>query len=600
MIYRLGTIEVDPDNFLLKENGEAVAVEPLVFDLIVYLIKNRDRLITRRELFDEIWPGRVVSDTSLSNHIKSARKALRDDGQSQKFIKTVHGRGYRFVGDVQTVEPQPVRSDRKATGGRLLLIAAAIVFLAAIAGPLLLITPDRPIESIAVLPLTNLSNDPAQSYFVEGMQDALITRLSRITELRVISKTSTLRYESTDKPIPEIARELNVDALIEGSVLRDEDRVRISAKLIRGPEDEHLWANNYDRDLDHALSLINEISIAIADEVEATVREEETGDAVQRRSVDIEVHELVLQGRHYFDRFMFDQALRHYQQATNLDAGFAPAHAGVAASMVLKGFFTGLPRSEFVPAAREAALRAISLDAKSAGGYSSLGFIQLYYDWDWDAARSSLLTALELSPNDAGIRHAYADYLLVMGDVEESLNQVEIALLYDPFSPMASGVVGFHKLLARQYDVVLEESRRAIASEPESLVNLSNYREVLWLKGLHEEALAAYKSTWGKDPELLEAMETGYSQAGYSGAVLSLANTLAGRDPAFRDHVTLARLYARAGEADRALASLESAYEHRQPQILHMKAMPVFDDMHAYPGFQDLLRRVGFPDTARR
>ena len=191
MVYRLGTLEVDPDNFLLTENGEAISVEPLVFDLIVYLIRNRDRLITRQELFDEIWPGRVVSDTSLSNHIKSARKALRDDGQAQKFIKTVHGRGYRFVGDIQTTEPQPVRSDRKAAGQRLLLVTAAIVFLAVLAGRLLFFAPDRPIESIAVLPLTNLSNDPAQSYFVEGMQDALITRLSRITELRVISKTST-------------------------------------------------------------------------------------------------------------------------------------------------------------------------------------------------------------------------------------------------------------------------------------------------------------------------------------------------------------------------------------------------------------------------
>ncbi len=597
MIYRLGTIEVDPETFLLTDKGETIAVEPLVFELIVYLIENRDRLLTREELFEKIWPGRVVSDTSLSNHIKSARKALRDDGHTQKYIKTVHGRGYRFVGDVDTVDTRPVEPGGKASRVRLLLIAAVFVVLAVIAGRQLFVAPEKTIESIAVLPLTNLSDDPAQDYFVEGMQDALITRLSRTTDLRVISKTSTLRYQSTDKSIPEIARELNVDALIEGSVLRDAETVRITAQLISGREDEHLWANSYDRDLDHALSLINEISMAIADEVEATVTEESAARTVQRGAVDLEVHEHVLQGRHYFDRYMFDQSLRHYRQAAALDAEFAPAHAGVAASMVLKGFFGGAPSSEFVPAAREAALKAISLDANSAVGYSSLGFIQLYYDWDWDSARTSLLRALELSPNDAGVRHAYADYLLVMGDVEGSLAQVEIGRLYDPLSPMANSVVGFHKILARRYDEVLEESREAIARDPDMPINLSNYREALWLKGLHEEALDVYKASWGKDAELLEALETGYEESGYAGAFLSLAETVVARDPDY-DYLTIARLYTRAGELGPALDWLEKAYEHRQPQILHVKAAPGFDALHDDPRFQELLRRVGFPADA--
>jgi len=286
------------------------------------------------------------------------------------------------------------------------------------------IATNAAIESIAVLPLQNLSDDPTQEFFVEGMQDALITRLSRMTELLVISKTSTLRYEGTDKPVPEIARELNVDALVEGSVLRDKDRVRITAKLIRGAEDRHVWANSYDRDLSQVFALISEISLAIADEIKVTVKHQETEDWTQQNRVDFEVHELVLQAHHYFDRFMFDQSLRHYQQAVELDADFAPAHSGVAASYLLKGFFFLMPNSESIPKAREAALKAISLDSNSAGGYSTLGFIQLYYDWDWDLAKTSLLRALELEPNDSRIRHAYADYLMVMGDLEESLNQV--------------------------------------------------------------------------------------------------------------------------------------------------------------------------------
>lgn len=462
------------------------------------------------------------------------------------------------------------------------------------------IAPNEAIESIAVLPLQNLSNDPAQKYFVEGMQDALITRLSRMTELRVISRTSTSRYEATDKSMPEIARELNVDALVEGSVLRDEGRVRITAKLVRGAEDENVWANSYDRDLDQVLALVSEISLAIADEIEVTVKQREAEGRTQRSAVDFEVHELVLQGDHYFNRFMFDQSLRHYQQAVDLDADYAPAHAGVAGAYLAKWFFGWAPSSESIAKAREAALEAISLDSNSAGGYATLGYIQLYYDWDWDSAKSSLLRALELGPNDSRTRHAYADYLMVMGDLEESLNQVEIGHLYDPFSPMAGYVLAGHKLLMRQYDEVIEDRRKAIVENPDLMGDPSIYREALWFKGMYEQAFEAYEDTWGRDEELLRAMNDGYSESGYTGAIRSLADALAHRDHGFKDYVTLAGLYARAGEAEKAMESLEKAYQHHQPQILHIKANPVFDELRASPAFQDLLHRIGFPEGAPR
>ena len=613
MIYRVGSVEVDPANFLLTEDGNTAPVEPLVFDLIVYLIENRDRVLTRQELLDNIWTGRIVSDTSLSNHIKSARKALGDDGQRQEFIKTVHGRGYRFVAETeeiagqgaseQTVATDTGRHNRRTHGSarkRALVYAVSLSLLIAIGARILFFPPDGAIESIAVLPLKDLSNDPAQKYFVEGMQDALITRLSQMTELRVISKTSTLRYATGDKSIPEIARELNVDALIEGSVLRDGNAVRITAKLIRGAEDEQLWAGSYDRDLEFILTLINDISLAIADEIEIAVKEQDAGEWTRRRPANRQVHELVLQGRHYFDRFMFDKSLLYYQQAADLDPEFAPAHVGVAGSNILLGLFGRAPASDTIPKAREAALKAITLDSNSAGGYSSLGVIQLYFDWDWKSARNNLLRALELSPNDARTRHAYADYLMVMGDLSESLNQVEIGRLYDPFSPMANSVVDFHRILVRQYNAVIEDGRRAIAANPDLIADLPHFHEALWLKGLHEEAFAAYKVSWGRDDELLQAMERGYAESGYTGAFHYLAETLAGREAESHDYVKLAKLYARAGEPDTALEWLEKAYHHRQPQILHVKAMPVFDELHSNPEFQDLLRRIGFPEAPQR
>jgi TolB-like protein len=461
-----------------------------------------------------------------------------------------------------------------------------------------LTAPNEVIKSVAVLPLQNLSSDPAQEYFVEGMQDALITRLSRITELRVISRTSTMRYESTDKSMPEIARELNVDALIEGTVFREEGRIRITAKLIRGAEDEHVWANSYDRDLNQVLALISEISLAIADEIEAAVKPQLAGGRAQRSPFDFEVHELVLKGDHLFNRLQFNESLRHYQQAVDLDADCAPAHAGIAAVYMAKSFFHQAPSSEFIPKAREAALKAISLDSNSANGYATLGSIQLYFDWDWDSARSSLLKALELDPNKIGVRHAYADYLMVMGDLEESLKQVEIGRLYDPFSPVARLVLDGHRIFARQYDEVIEEARSDIAKDPDAAKGLTFYREALWYTGKYQEALDEYRRTWGRNEALLRAINSGFSESGYSGAIRSLADALVERDPEFKDKVALAILFARAGEPKLALEMLESAYQDREPQILHINANPAFDEIRTNPAFQDLLDRIGFPDTA--
>ncbi len=462
------------------------------------------------------------------------------------------------------------------------------------------IRPDEAIASIAVLPLHNLSKDPAQVYFVEGMQEALITRLSRITDLRVISRTSTLRYESTDKPIPEIARELNVDALVEGSVFRDEGRIRITAKLIRGAQDEHVWANSYDRELNQVLALISEISLAIADEIEVTVKQREAEDRLRRSPVDFNVHELVLRGDHYFNRLKFDQSLLHYQQAINLDASYAPGHAGIAGAHLAQGFFGRAPVSEAVPKARAAALKAISLDRNSAGGYATLGNIQLYYDRDWGLARSSLLRALELDPNNVGIRHAYADYLIVMGDIEESLSQMEIGHLYDPLSPVARVALNGHRVFAREYDKVIEEAENSAVDDADQAAQLALYREALWFKGRYEEAFEAYKMTWGQDEMLLRAMNQGYSDSGYPGAIRALADSLLDRDPEFKDQVALAQLYARAGEPRLALDSLERAYRLGQPQILHIKAHPAFDGLHSNPAFQNLLDRIGFPKGAPR
>ncbi len=483
------------------------------------------------------------------------------------------------------------------------LLSAAVLLLAwynwwPASPPESTVTTFPDVESVAVLPLTSLSDDPAQKFFVEGMQDALITRLSRTTDLRVISKTSTLRFEGTDKPMPEIARELGVDALVEGSVLRVNGRVRITTTLIHGTSDEHLWANSYERSADQVLPLINEISMAVAHQVEAAVDPPDANSEPGPRPTSRSVHELILKGRHYFDRFQPERSLELYQQAAELDPGFAPAYEGIAGSYMLMEIFHWRPDSDHVPLAREAAFKAIALDGNAAGAYATLGGIQLYVDWDWESAKVNLEKALQLTPNDSRTRHAYADYLMVMGDVDASLEEVEIGLLYDPLSPMAELVVGYHRLFARRFDDIIEEAREKTASDPSSRLELPYYREALLQNRLYDEAWAAYQATWGKDEELLRAMKDGHDAGGLPGALLALANALSERD--FAGYVALARLYAFAGETDLAIQALDKALERRQPQILHINAMPAFDGLRRDARFQDILRRIGFPDAAPR
>ncbi|NQT24950.1 protein kinase [candidate division KSB1 bacterium] len=476
--------------------------------------------------------------------------------------------------------------------GKWLILIIIIVY-----GLHFFIHRDHDIHSIAVLPLENLSGNPDQVYFVEGMQDALITQLSQISALRVISKTSTMQFDETRMTIPEIAHILNVDAVLEGSVLREENQVRITAQLIYGSTDEHLWAKSFDRDLLHTLPLISEIARLIVDEINIAVDPHELKRLEKAEPVDIKVHELVLQGRYYLDRFQFDQSLKYYQQAIDLDEEFAPAYVGMSASYLVMGFFGRAPASDMIPKAREYAIKAMALDDNIPGAYTTLGYIQMYYDWDWESARKNLLKALELNPNDALIRHAYADYLMIMGDLEGSLKQVEIGHLYDPLSDMVSTILDFHRILCRQYDEVIEGGRKAIANNPDVIEYLSNYREALWLNGLYEEALNAYKKSWGKDKELLNAIEKGYSELGYQGVPYYLAEALSKRVPKFNDYMAIARLYAHAGKMDSALVWLETAYQFRQPYILHIKAMPAFDELHTHPRFQDLLHRIGFPEN---
>jgi eukaryotic-like serine/threonine-protein kinase len=454
------------------------------------------------------------------------------------------------------------------------------------------------IRSLAVLPLENLSDHEDQNYFVSGIHEELLTDLSMIKRLRVISRTSVMRYERTRKPASAIAHELNVDALVEGSVLRVGDRMRINVQLIDGHTDRHLWAESYDRDIRDVFSLLTEVSQSIARSIAAEVahgkREPPAGQAINPA-----VHEEYYRGRFLFNqtnRRAYLEALSHFQKAVRLDPRFAPAYAAQATVYAYMGIFGFSPFADIIPKARALARKALELDRGLAEAHSAMGLIKLCWDWDWPGAAEELKQALDLNPGDAFARHAYADYLTVTGRVQEGIEQVLLARDYDPLAPMAVIPSIFHQQFIRRYDKMIEDCQNLLAMNPDYPAARATLRDAYWLKGEREKAFVEYRKTWAWDADLEAALDRGYRKTGPGGALLELARIYSGKARAQTGaSLQIANLYALTGAKDSAFVWLEKAFNEHAPFILHLEASPMYDSLRADPRFESLLNRIGFP-----
>jgi TolB-like protein/tetratricopeptide (TPR) repeat protein len=462
------------------------------------------------------------------------------------------------------------------------------------------------IASLAVLPFDNMTHDASQDYFVEGMHDALITELAKLGVVRVTSRNSVMRYKGQSNSLKEVARQLDVDALIEGAVLREGNRVRITAQLILGRTDEHVWAESYDRDLQDVLALLTGVSHAIAAEVQTRVGHgkptpmlPEPGATPRIRP---EAYEAYLRGRHELTQAtspaMATRALGYFQQAASLDPGFAHAWSGFALVDLLRGFFDLAPAAEVAPIARQAAQNALAIDSREGDAYAVLGALDLYFDWNFTAARSRLEQAVALSPHDMLVRHAYADYLMVTGRFDKSLEQVRLGQRYDPTSPLAEFILLFHTMATRRYEEVIAEGRRALESFPTLTRAHGPIGDALWRQQRYEEALPELKQSFDGDTEGRQLFESAFRRSGPNAAMKAYADHLAGQAKIGRgEAVTIAGYYAEAGERDAAFRWLERAYADRTPQLLHVPANPSFDVVRGDPRFRDLIRRIGIPWT---
>ena len=461
------------------------------------------------------------------------------------------------------------------------------------------------IESLAVLPLANLSSDPEQDYFADGVTEALITDLSKIRVLKVISRTSVMRYKKTNKPLPEIGRELGVDGIVEGSVLRVRDRVRITAQLIHAPSDRHLWAESYERDLRDVLALQGDVAQAIAEQIRIELTPQERTRLASARPVNPESYQLYLMGRYHAGKATFEgfsKGVEYFEQAIEKDPGNALAYAGVAhCDAYLGGGFGHLPTKDVLPKARQAALKALEMDDALAEAHASLAVIKWQHDWDWAGAQREFERAVELNPGSAVVHNAYMGYLASLGRLDQAIVEGRVAQELDPFGPRVAGDIGWAYYYTRHYDEALPHLQRALELDPNLPWVRVNVALTYSLTGRRAEALTESEKLreYGHSAEhQLEALNLGYIYA-VSGREVEARGILEEfrkfSKTRYVDAFKVAWVYTGLGEKDQALEWLQRAYREHSGNMWGLKVDPLLDPLRSDPRFQDLLRRMNFP-----
>ncbi|HSC78145.1 MAG TPA: protein kinase [Candidatus Acidoferrales bacterium] len=464
------------------------------------------------------------------------------------------------------------------------------------------------IESLAVLPLENLSGDPEQEYFADGMTEALITEFSKISALKIISRTSVMRYKKTDKPMPQIARELNVDGVVEGSVLREGDQMRITVQLIHGPSDKHLWAESYQRELRGVLALQSEVARAIASQVRVTVTPREQARLASAHAVNPKAYEAYLLGRHYWNQRTihgYEQAVDTFRKAVDQDPGYAPAYAGLADSYILLGEQGGLPQKEARSLAEAAIRKALELDDNMAEAHDSLGWWKFHYEWNWAEAEQAFQRAIELNPGDAVARARYGRSLGFLGRFPEAIRELQRAGELDPLSIPTNAYLGQVYLFAKRYDEAAEQMQRTSELNPNHPLIRHNLGELYLAQGRFAEAIPELERSVelsGHVSELpsshyLAILACAYARAKRREDAVKILNGLKQRS---RQNLVsafdMASLFVALGEKEQALAWLEQGYQQRDIWLVELKAWPWLDSLQDDPRYRELMRRMNFPE----
>lgn len=618
--------ELDRGAFELRKEGRAVRLERMPLELLFLLAERRGQLVSREEISEHIWGKDVFvdSDNGINTAIRKIRQALGDNPEQPRMVQTVPGKGYRFAAKVIAPEPpiaareQPAQAhgtERRGNGHspRWLVWVGMAVLLGVAAGVTVLLSRNRekpPGEKtmLVVLPFLNLSGDPQQEYFADGMTEEMITQLGNLDPngLGVIARTSSMRYKTTDKSASQIAKELKVDYLLEGSVRRDGGRVRVTAQLIRAKDQSHLWAEDFDRESTDVLRLQSDVALAICSTIKLKLETQTRRRLEALPQVNPDAHEAYLQGLHELDlrtKKGAEQAIEEFQRALTIDSKYASAHAGLAQAYILAAIFGAQPK-ESLQKAREAALKAIALDDSAGDAYTVLGFVKSHYEFDWTGAEPQYRRGLELNPNNPYGRLFYSNsYLSPLGRHEEAIAEMKKSIQVDPFSAPMQSFLGRTYLWARRFDEALQQFKKCDELFPGFIINHERLSHLYTYTGEFEKAIAEETRARllnGEDPEtalknnraLLEAFRAGGAQ-GYWKKEFELSQKEDGPPETYRGSYGAAILYARMGEKEKALDALDNALQERVVAITEIGVEPALDPLRGEVRFQRLLEKVG-------
>src|ERR1700722_7872393 len=620
-ILRFGAYDVDLRSGEVRKSGIRIKLQPKPFQVLSILLANPGSAITREELQNRLWaPDTFVDfDHGLNTAVSKIRDALNDPADNPRFIETLPN-GYRFIAPVsappiETPTSQPTQSEPEATPqaerkrlSRIHLRLGAVAAIILIAGvPALrylrnLLSPHRlQVNSIAILPLRNLSGDPTEDYFADGMTDELITQMAKVSSLRVASAVSAMRYKNTTLSTRQLGRELNVDAFVEGSVLRSGNRVRVTVQLIDVATDAHVWAEDYNRDTRDVMFVQSDIASAIATKVRAKIAPNEKEKLPSPHPVDPRAYDAYLAGRGYWLRGKtpankgddLPKSQEAFLKAIAYDASYAPAYSGLANYYGLMAGLGDLPVADNWILSEQAARKALSLDDSLADAHFALATKLIFYDWDWSAAEQEIHRGLALDPHFAELHNLYSHLLAYTGRFDESIAEARQAADLDPLGERFA--VQRALRFSRRFDLFLNEVAIVFAQDPARI---------------HEEKAWVYKTKKQHAEEVSEtdlqlriegcvpcadSLSRAYSQTGYPGWLREKLNQL--NRNSHGDAMTFehAELYAAMGNTDMAMQYLNQGYREHTAELLSLQLNPAYDDMRTDPRFQELVHRIGLP-----
>jgi len=628
-VYSFGPFRVDFESCEIHKHGIRLHVQNQPVRVLWFLIERPGRLVTRQELQEKLWPGHSAEevDDSLNSTVKKLREALGDDAGKPLYIETIPRRGYRFIAPIQTEPSDQLAGEKQPSSFEpSWLTAETAVQATAISGGLFgwrryrkpgtigLLTviviagflsvtaflkragADAQIHSIAVLPFENLSGDSSQDYFAEGLTDAVTTDLAQIGGVKVISRSSANHYKKNYQPLVKIGQELGVDAVVEGTVARSGDRVRVNARLVSTGDDRNLWAQSFERDTGDILSLEDDLAQSVSRRIEVAL----TPNYMYRRDdshpVNVQAYEAYLGGMHdlNFHRTNneLQRSLEQFDEAISLDSKFARAYAGKAIAYNLLGDYDAIPGSQAGPSAESAARRALELDPSLASAHAALAFALWKYSWDWKTAEAEFQKSLTLNPNNAHTHHIYAVLLACRGDFVGAEEHIRKAQLLDPLSMIIRTNIGWFHYFQRNYDKAEEAYQEVLKLDPGFLPA----RQKLWItyaaEGKTEQATTELENLMRLfgNQQLLQRVEAANPSARYIAAVQGYVAS------GLLTPYERARYLALLGKKTEAVRSLNEAAAQRSAWMVYLRIEPVFDSIRSRPDFEDLERRANIPE----